>query len=441
MTDAAPTTAPRRSGGIFAMIGVGAVVLLGLLYFTRSEPPLERAATGMAGLVPWLKANDVNAWTFRGRLPLIRAQVGMRILPLYDTDLARDRDVPETPEEVIAQTAEYDLQIYVFNRKVAGLPTLVILPKWRSGVRALKVAHQSLLIPDDELDRLLGQIGVSGGIQRGANGWSTEQFSHGQTSATIGLLHRQTVSAGNCTPLVGTRDDMLLGDCKIRGRVGKGADAVTHFRLLTDPDLLSNHGLALAQNGAAAQAIFQAYNLKAPAVLDLTNEFLLLDKDPFAVDHERRLEDFLRLFEWPFTMIWLGFGVVAALILWRAVTRYGPLARVNEDEPQAAKTVSIDAKARLLRLANHDVALLKSHVRARLGDLVADLLGPHRKPGTEPLAVLLPIVDRAAPALAEELRTASDMSEPIGDVLGRLDRFENCHDRIRHEFGRTTVAG
>ena len=43
---------------------------------------------------------------------------------------------------------------------------------------------------------------------------------------------------------------------------------------------------------------------------------------------------------------WLGFALLSALVLWRAVTRYGPLARIYDDEPRASKTVSIAAKAR-----------------------------------------------------------------------------------------------
>lgn len=424
-----------RSGGSGTLIVVGVVVvaIIVLAILSRPEPPLERTATGMQGLVAWLKKNDEDARVFFGGQPLIRGSVSLRILPLYDTDLLKKRKTPETRDEVIAQTTDRDLMRHVFRGKVADLPTLVVLPKWKTGMRALGMAHGDLLIPADEMNRLLSQIGLDGArVRIDAKGFVREPVNLAGAGDEIAIMHPQTVTASGCTPILGTADNMLLGDCRGRGRA--------KFWLLTDPDLLSNHGLAHAGNARVALAVVRELNGAASVVVDASADRWVVDSDPFTASYERRWEDFARMFAWPFTMIWIGFFAVGALVLWRAIVRYGPLARVYPDEPQASKTVSISAKARLLRLANHDEALLKSHIRARLQTLAADLLGPHRK-AADPLAALLPMIKRTDPALASEFAEASRIDETITDVMTRLDRFEDCHDRIKDEFGRTASAG
>ena len=424
-----------RSGGsgTFLVIGAIVLVLVVVAILNRPEPPLERAATGLQGLVAWLKKNDEDARIFQGGQPLIRDSVSLRILPLYDTDLRKGRPPPETREDVIAQTTDRDLARHVFRGKVADLPTLVVLPKWKTGMRALGMAHSDLLIPADEVNRLLGQIGLDGAkIRIDAKGFVRDRVDFAGVSNEIGLMHPQTVTGSGCTPIIGTDANMMLGDCRGRGRA--------KFWLLSDPDLVSNHGLAHAGNAQLALAVVRDFQPVASVIVDASINRWVVDRDPFTASYERRWEDFARMFAWPFTMIWIGFFAIAALVLWRAIVRYGPLAVIFTDEPQAAKTVSISAKARLLRLANHDEALLKSHIRARLQTLAADLLGPHRKQA-DPLVALLPMIERADRVLAREFAETARTDGAIDDVMTRLDRFEDCYDRIKDEFGRIADPG
>jgi hypothetical protein len=295
------------------------------------------------------------------------------------------------------------------------------------------MAHNDLLIPTAEMARLLAQIGLDGaGIRIDASGFVDQPVRLGGASHAMALMHPQTVAGSGCKPIIGTADSMLLGDCRGRGRA--------KFWLLTDPDLVSNHGLAHAGNGQLALAMVREFGGPASVIVDASTRRWVVDRDPFNASYERRWDDFTRMFTWPFTMIWIGFVAMGALVLWRAIVRYGPLTRFYADEPQAAKTVSIWAKARLLRLANHDEALLKSHIRARLQTLAADLLGPQMK-AAAPLAALLPMIERSDPRLAREFAEVARTEGAIDDVMARLDRFEDCHDRIRDEFGRTTGAG
>ena len=108
-----------------AVVGAALLGVLALLWLIGGgERDLHRSAAGFAGLVAWLDANEVDARTFRGGSYLVQGEVGLRLLPLHDTDLERDRAYPATPEEVIAQSSEKDLARYVVRAKVELLPTL-----------------------------------------------------------------------------------------------------------------------------------------------------------------------------------------------------------------------------------------------------------------------------------------------------------------------------
>lgn len=427
-----------RSNDMLVIVAVVVAVLLVLwLFNSDNKRQLERSATGFNGLVSWLRSNDIEARTFRGGGQLIEGEIGLRILPLFDVDLANERETPTSRAEVIAQTSERDLPITVFDLKIESQPSLVILPKWRHGMRMLQVAHKDLLIPEGDLNRVLRQIGAkTGKIRRDPGGFQVVSHDIADGAREVGILHTQTIRSQICDPVLGTKDAILLGHCRL------GDDI--EFWLLADPDLMNNHGLSLAQNAAATLGFVEGLNLEKPIIVDLTDRYLTTDGNYGQDQHERTWEDFARLFRWPFSVIWIGFLFVGGLVFWRAFTRYGPLARFYEDEPRASKATSIAAKARLLRMSNHDAALLKTHFQARLNTLAAELLGPHRPADQNPLDIVSRLVSRKSPDLARELALSVDLSGSAGatqgNLIGNLDRFEKCYDRINHEFGRASNA-
>ena len=433
-------------GGIAIGIAVfaAALVVLALLWLSdRAERDLPRSAAGFAGLVAWLDENGLDARSFRGGVYLVQGEVGLRILPLYDTDLDRDRELPETSEEVVAQTSEDDIVRHVVAAKIGLLPTLVVLPKWRTGMRALGVAHRELLIPGAEVARLMEQLpGRGGRVRRDPAGY-VERSLPG-AGGVIGLHHPQTLAGSGCTPLIGTGSDMLLGRCALPGAKAGGAEErMSHFWLLADPDLMNTHGLTRAGNAGVALGLVRGLAAGQPVVLDLSSDVLTVGPSR-PEDESRGQSDWARLFAWPFAMVWIGFALVALLVLWRALTRYGPVAHPYEDAPRASKEVSIDAKARLLRLGRHDRALLAAHIRHRLARVAAELAGPQAASG-DPLAVLTRLVGRRAPELAHELTESARLPnyrrDWSGVLLGRLDRFEACLTKVRNEFGRAAGAG
>lgn len=430
----------RKGGGSDLGVIVGVVVaIVALIYFFGGgdrTSRLDRAATGFAGMVEWLRAGEVETLVFRGEGSLSQDRVGLRVLPVYDVDLQNDRVAPTNNLEIINQFSESDLALDVFDDKVALLPTLVILPKWRTGVRALGFAHQGLLIPPPELDRLLGQIGERDArMLREQSGLTTLTYELDGSEMEVTLFHAQTVSLSTCVPILGSRRAMLFGRCQSPS----GAD----YHLLADPDVMSNHGLRLGGNADLAFSIIERMAGERQVVFDLTNRVHTYERRPTREIRERSPDELARMFRYPFSVLWFGFALVSLLVLWRAIVRYGPLARIYDDEPRASKEVSIAAKARLLRLSNHDAPLLNSHITQRIQALASDLIGPHRPPGVDGLTLVTRLVGRKSPVLADELREASiraaDDTTPH-ELVRQLDRFESVFDRIEHEFGRTSGA-
>lgn len=429
------TTAPaHRDPATLLAVAVCAIVIAGLVYLTSLErqASLNRSQVGFAGLHVWLKDQDIETLTFQGGGALRVEDIGLRVLPLFDTDLDRFSEEPETEAEMMKQTTEYDISNEVLHEKIDLVPSLVILPKWRRAVRIKGVAHPAFLIPEADIQRVQSQIyGLGGSISRPRDGYVEETYSFAGRTYNAGLYQPQFVSNSDCTPILGDKNAMLLGKC-----LGDEGD----FWLLSDPDLLNAHGLALGENASLGRDILADLAADNRVIIDLTSSIFISERPQ---QNARSWSDLARFGTYPFSIVWAGFAIVSALFLWHAWVRYGPVVRLFEDRPRASKTGSIDATARLLRLSGHDRKLLQSHIAARCRMLASDLLGPHRATGTEPVQELVRIIRQRSPELAHDLAgTAEEIQhgqhiKSHAELLHLLDRFETLYERTLHEFGRS----
>jgi|GEM_PF-587007 len=440
---AAESGSPRDRRGLdLAVLVVLVVAILGLAYWAGrgGERPLRQTAIGFDGLVAWLRADGLDASSFEGGALLERDRIGLRILPLYDGNLDHRRTAPRDREERVRQADQVDILRAVVNAKIHQLPTLVVLPKWRTGVALAGVAHPDLLREpgDNPVDR--GQLlsGRGAAVVSGGEGFADFAVPAGPAAGLRARLYMPQVVRGSfCEPVIGRADAMLLGRCHTDGRA---------YWLLADPDLLNSHGLRQGDNAAIAKALLAGLADGKPIVVDYST-FVWAQDDragSSAPENRRSWADLGRFFAPPFGYLWAAFAVLAALVLWRASVRYGPALRRFDDGPGAAKAVSIAAKARLLRLTGHDDALLRVHVAGRLHAVAAELLGPTRRGPGEPLDQVCLLVGRRDPVLSRELQEAAaeagglPPSAPTAEAVRRLDRFETVIYRVLHDFGRST---
>ncbi|MEM8550760.1 MAG: hypothetical protein AAGF45_00125 [Pseudomonadota bacterium] len=436
-----PSTTAIIAGAV-ALGLVAVVVWFGL--FARGAP-LQRSPVGFDGLAVWLRAEGLNARPYEGWTSIDNALVGLRILPLFDTVLDQARRRPANAEELLVQQSEVDVSGWVVRRKLSRLPTLLVLPKWRTSMRLSNRAHPDFLVDEASLSRLLRAVSPElGRVSRSGEAFASFPVAGDPEGPDATLYAPQTATAGPCEPLVGTREAMVLGRCQAPVRIargpGEGAQLLS-FHLLVDPDLMNNHGLRLGDNAGVSAEVINELSSGLVVLIDYTTALI-----PFQNDAVRRRDlewsDLLRFFGEPFRFLWVGLAGLAALVLWRSFVRYGaPLPRPSPHT--ASKNVAIDAKARLLRLSGHDGDVIAAYVDARLKRLAQDVLGPKARTADAALNALITRLQRQDEGLANALSSAAgvakrvDLGVSTAEMAEALDRFENVVEKVLDDFGRT----
>lgn len=432
---------------IVIFIGLGLIALVGLLWLLMPDEDVARdrqldaSVMGVAALRTWLPDNDIPVVRSHPRLAPLASDLSMAILPLYDTNLLSEQDAPQTKEDYARQQDQREMYSYEFFAKLEALPTLVVLPKWRTGFATAEVAHESLLIGTADISRIARQAGLSRvTVLRRPAAFETANLSpaSGKEAQEIALFHAQLFDRDSlptyCTELVGFAYGSLVIRCKAHGSI-----AAAYY--LSDPDLLNNHGLSVAEHANFVPAMIMgmrpAGNTKA-VYLD-TSPYQLLEtgeNDTEAQDYSRDPVDLARFFTYPLSVLWALAGVVLGVAIWRGARRFGPPLRMAEDRPEATKTAAIDAKARLLRLSGNDGRMAAEFVQARLSDLATQTFG--QGIGEAGATRYFALLDRRNPALATEFRrvtttlidNASTLPPP--ELYRQLETFRDLLERVTH---------
>ncbi|OZA19798.1 MAG: hypothetical protein B7Y02_00445 [Rhodobacterales bacterium 17-64-5] len=430
MTASAPPQA-RSEVLIFAVLALVALAALAYLLSQRQQE-LRASPVGMDGLQLWLTAEGGSAQGFSGGWNLDPASIGVLVLPLHDTVPDRDLTPALTTEELLFQQDENDLEWREIEGKLARVPTLIVLPKWRSGMRLTGIAHPVLLVDTARLDalllRLTGDPGI--GISR-----SPEVFAALPYKASTGadlstaIYAAQLFDGSACTPVIGSGTATLLASCPLR-------NSARSVFILSDPDLLNNHGLRLGQNAAIARDFLLSTAGDDVVLIDYSRDNWFATALT-SVRRDRTWADLLRFLEPPFRVLWIGAGLMLALTLWRSLRRAGPV----QGTPATAldKLQAIRARARLMRLTGQDGALLADYAAARIAATAARLVGPgHARQIGEERAFLRHVARRRAD-LAERLEAvlaalhALPTHVPVAAAIGHVEDLEQILERIAHD--------
>ena len=419
-----------ETAGVVALIL--ALALGAWLLVRGGERELNLSAIGHDGLLTWLKQDGIEARKAVA-VAVEPDSVGLRILPIYDTDLGTRFERPETREDYLKTTTEIDITQVVVQRKLNLLPTLIIAPKWTRAMRQSGFAHPSLLTDLKDASRPFEDTAVA---------WKPFVRPERQVLELRGMVdpfEDLTVTLyapqlfdptlpPNCVPVIGGR----LGHVMIRC---KGARMTYHA--ISDPDMLNNHGLTLGDNAETARVVLPYLADGKTVLLDNTTRVF--------VERERQYDardwsDLLRFFSYPFSVLWIGLAALLGLAVWRSSVRFGPAQRPFDDQPSAARAVSVKAKARLLQLTGNRQALIAAHVHNRLHELSTALLGSERGANARQLQNT---ITRKNPELARDFVNSLDasLSPPAGasaaQILDLLEAFEAETQKVLHEFGRT----
>ncbi|WP_373634857.1 hypothetical protein [Yoonia sp. SS1-5] len=415
----------------------GIIALLALLIYLvtgASNRALDQSPIGTNGLELWLSDNDLRTIRSHRRVALSESEVALRILPLYDINLDWDVEPPTDRTERRAAETQRDIDRAVVIEKMTYVPTMLVLPKWRTGVIELGLLDEQLLISSAIYRRLIGQFEL-GDLRLQRTGPKLLTTDDGIVLYQPQLFDERSLGR-TCRPYLRVPGGVLIARCDPR-------DAATVY-ILSDPDFLNNHGLALGQNAEQALAVVSGIVGDHPGttLLDVSTQIVLsINEEDARQIRPRTTEDVSRFFSYPFSLIWLGAGFCFVILLWRGLVRFGPPRRVDDGRITASKTASIEAKGYLMRLAGDDLALLREYVADKMTALARDIMGKHAGIAQPRLIRRLhDIAPNATPALENALARLDQMhaGTPAADLDRLAETFEQTHRRIRDELGHVS---
>ena len=228
--------------------------------------------------------------------------------------------------------------------------TLFVLPKWETtpDQQTTGWVRVSGLLPPEDPGRMLAPANplkifrAKGHAQPLRNvGLAASANVHFLAPAIV-----QTMSGNGLEPLITTSD----------GRVVLGRIA-GHIFVLSDPDLLNNHGMADENQAKAAVALLDFLNSTgADSVLfDVTANGLGRSRSPLKL-----------AFDAPFLAVTLVIFAAMLLAGWQALVRFGPVRR-PERAIAFGKAALVDNSAALIRKAGRE-----AHLGGRYVEVIRD---------------------------------------------------------------------
>lgn len=235
---------------------------------------------------------------------------------------------------------------------------LLVLPKWRgeeSEEDPAFIEWAELLRPD-EVEDVLAAIGADADVVRPPRGERVSWQSGEIGGPTPSIESPQLLRGPGVRGIVKCAQGTLLG--LVRTSHGE-------VYVLSDPDLLSNHGLLRPGNARAMMG-----------VLDLARR----DRDAIVIDETlhgfgKEPSLFRSLFEFPLGLATIQALLAAAVLLWAAMGRFGAPQPVPPPL-EAGKKALIGNIAALLALGGHGVHALRRYFEGAVAEVRAALHVP-----------------------------------------------------------------
>src|SRR5271154_5163701 len=234
---------------------------------------------------------------------------------------------------------------------------LVILPKWqgyRSASHSGRIADAALL-PTTIADQAIAKSGASGRTARASrpDGWTTNAL--GVAPQLDRLV--QVIEDGNLRPIVADGGEVLIGE---------KADRDRRIWILSDPDMLSNHGLLTARNAEFAIRLVNTLRPGQGEVIfdESVRGYRAPSANPLAL-----------MFQFPFITVTIQVLAAAALLLWATMTRFG-LPEPVPDLMVAGKQGLIRNAAHLLRYSGHPEIIVANYVLSTVRSVARQLRSP-----------------------------------------------------------------
>ncbi|HXK00867.1 MAG TPA: DUF4350 domain-containing protein [Verrucomicrobiae bacterium] len=262
-------------------------------------------------------------------------------LPVEISEAGSGVHVAEEDVLVVAEPRTDDATLEEVRAMLTARTLLLVLPK-RGGKADPNKPYwlgADTLLADDEVARVLHLLDAEAVLVRNA---SLEGLTGRRPMpGSVAIARPQLVRSKKLRPLMAARDGILVGEYRELGR---------RLVILSDPDLIANHGLIRSDNAAVAVSLIR--DLGGSVIFD---EF----------EHGFSPQPFHLLgilFQFPFVLVTVQMALAVVLLVWAAAGRFGA-ARSLAPRLEAGKRSLIDTGARLLVQTKR----------------VPDLAGPYRE--------------------------------------------------------------
>ena len=297
---------------------------------------------------------------------------------------------------VVAEPRLEDWYARTLGADPGAATVLLVLPKW-DGFRDQGRPHWLRLagmVPRNFVESILREVDPEGAVLRvgGPLDWNTRSLGADPT-----IAYPQLLDSAALEPLIWNDQGVLLGVLVHEGQV---------VWILSDPDVLSNHGLGQGDNAVLALGIIE--------MLRPFDGTVIFDEAVHGYWQPPSL--WRSLLEFPFVVpVFLALATIL-VVAWSATARFGsPLP--PEPGLVPGKTVLIDNTASLLRFGGHGTAILKRYAAVTLRDVAHRLNAPRKLKGGD----LIAWVDRVGEARGAK-RTFRDLQDRADSLEGNVRR-------------------
>lgn len=321
-------------------------------------------------------SNDLGGDT-TGPSSFSRSAIGYaglaEVLQQLHIDVVKSRDDPLgklTPKSVlvIAEPRPGGKTERIMRTLLTADTILLVLPKWIGRPSREKPGWlgKAELLPSAAIEWALHLVAPKAEmLQVDKAAWPTNAFAiEPSLDAPIDLIR-----GAGLRPLIGSADAMLLGELTDHNRT---------VWILSDPDIVSNHGLPRVGNAALAAAMIERLRNGAGRVVfdETIHGFAGVPTNPLAL-----------LFRFPFVIATLLGAMTVALLLWASLGRFG--APQPAPPPlNAGRQTLLQNIAKLVEFTGHQEMMIKRYVLETVRDVGRQLHAPRGLSGAALVAWL-----------------------------------------------------
>jgi hypothetical protein len=232
---------------------------------------------------------------------------------------------------------------------------LLVLPKWRAVPHLVnrRWAGEVTRIAPADVNDVLRIVAASAATQRvrGVVQWRSSPIGHKPA-----LIEPQLMTSGWLTPIIDSDQGMLLGEVE---------QSDGRLWVLSDPDILSNHGLIRGDNALLAVAIIRS-RLPDGGTVIVDEVIHGFRRDPSV---------WRALLEFPIIIITINAVAAMGVLTWAAMGRFGSPAAV-EPPLKAGKSTLIGNAAALMQFGGHAGEVLRRYLAVIFADVAHRLHAP-----------------------------------------------------------------